>query len=242
MSTLPVNSAAPMSSTTVTLWPDGSTLTSSALTSIAMSEIMQQLTAQMEGINPITQASAYEKVRLDWQTQGQPAYAITEDIAFLQCFEEDDQYNRIRDVQISTASNSTITLTTTYQRVWRIKWTFYGPNSFDRARLIRTALFADVFHDALGQSDLYLVTDIAAPTRMPELINEQWWERSDFSIQLNEGVAETLTAPSMASVEFLLSSLSTQNQAGFGAVPFGSGQFGQTAILAQTSSTTTVQE
>ena len=89
-----------------TTFPDGSTLVSSALAPAALNALLQTLTCQMLGIDPASDALAYSKVRLDWPTGGQPAFAITDDVAFLRTTEEDDQYNRIRDKQISP-NNST---------------------------------------------------------------------------------------------------------------------------------------
>jgi hypothetical protein len=91
-----------------------------------------------------------------------------------------------------------------YTRVWSIAFAIYGPNSFDHARLIKSALFMDWTHDILAASNLYAVMDISDPRRVPELFSGQWWERVDFSCRFNEGITETTTTPSIASVEVIL--------------------------------------
>jgi hypothetical protein len=93
-----------------------------------------------------------------------------------------------------------------YQRTWRVFWTLYGPNSFDRARRLKSWLLDDAGHNYVAGSNVFLVTDVSAPRRVPEEINAQWWERVDFEAQFNENVVETSTADSVASAEVIVES------------------------------------
>lgn len=134
----------------------------------------------------------YNQVRIGWQQQGAPGWGITDDITVIRSVEEDDEYNRIRDVQYELI-NDVYTKVTTYTRVWRVFWTIYGPNSFDNGRKMRTRLFDQDIHDQFALSNLYLVTNPTAPVRIPEEKERlgQWFERVDFSAQFNEAVTET---------------------------------------------------
>jgi hypothetical protein len=51
---------------------------------------------------------------------------------------------------------------------------------------------------------MYLDTFIGTPSRNPELFQNQWWERTDFSARMNEHVTDTLTKQTMQSVEVTL--------------------------------------
>jgi hypothetical protein len=187
-----------------TTFPNGQALISSALAPQAISTLLQTLTCQMLGINPATDSLAYSKVRLEWPQAGQPGWGLGDDVCFVKCVEEDDSYNRIRDRRFGTQSGS-YGSTDTYTRVWRVSWALYGPNSFDNARLIKSALFsADFTHDTLAASSLYLVTDIPATRRAPEKFQNQWWDRSDLDIRLNEFVTETLAVNSISTAEVLV--------------------------------------
>lgn len=146
----------------------------------------------------------YALVRVDWQTQGQPTGTVTEDMVYVRAVEEDNPYNRIREVTYQPIDSVTMTHVTSYTRVWRVDWTLYGPNSFDRARVLRSAMFSQATHDQLAGSQLYLLTDVAAPQRVPEFFQEQWWERTDFSVLLNEFVTETAVVGSVGSVEIIV--------------------------------------
>ncbi len=146
---------------------------------------------------------AFYKVRIGWQEEGQPAWQICDDICAIIATIADDPYNRIRDVQFADNDETTLLQTTQYTRVWKVHLVLYGPNSFDNARLIKSCLFLGWVTDALANSNLYLITDVADPIRAPEEFEGQWWERSDIEFRLNENVLETITVQSVSSVEVI---------------------------------------
>lgn len=185
---------------TTTTYPNGQILTSSALTPVQMNDIIQPLTCGMIGINPPN----LSLVRVDWQTQGQPFIPTPgNDICFISCVPENVEYSKVRDRVFS--GKGPVTETWTYTRGWRISWVLYGPNSTDRARMIHSAvIFMDYFSDALSLSNLYPLSDPNQPTRIPEELNAQWYERADFSITLYEAVTETIDYAAVTSVEVLV--------------------------------------
>jgi hypothetical protein len=188
-----------------TTYIGGQVLTSTALSPVALNSILQTLTCHMLGIDPTVDPLAYSKVRISWPTVGQPAWANTDDVCFLQATEQDDQYNRIRDTAYVVVDPITFAKTTTYTRVWKVAWTLYGPTGFDNARLLKSGLFSTGFvDDTLANQALYLVSDVSATTRSPEKFSGQWWERTDLTVRMNEQVVETLTIPAISTVEVLL--------------------------------------
>jgi hypothetical protein len=174
------------------------------LTPSSLGVILQPLVCQMLGIDVSTDPLAYSKVRLGWQTLGQPGWGVSDDVCTIQATEEDDKYNRIRDLEYTAASSTSFTKTFIYTRVWRVAFSFYGPTGFDNARTLKSALLStDAIRYALAASALYVVSDMPATVRAPELFQGQWWERSDFSVRMNEQVTETQTVSAIASVEVL---------------------------------------
>lgn len=178
------------------------------LTPKQIDKAMQAATLAMLSIDPASDPNAYAEVRTSWPTTGQPGWKIDDDVCFLRCVEEDDEYNRIRDSELSSNDDTSVTETTTYTRVWRVFWVLYGKHSFDRARMIRSALQGQAIHDLLASSNLYFVPNPSAPQRVPELFGGQWWERTDFSARFNELVTETETIPTVASVEVIVNDAS----------------------------------
>ena len=188
--------------------PNVGTMTSSGLTQEQVSIIWQNLVLQCLGIAPSgpTDSAAYSQVRIDWPTPGQPAWPITQDVAFIRATEAPDRYNTAHEIQTVSQIGTTYPETTIYTRVWELSFIFYGPNSFDRARQIKACLYQDFVHDALAASNLYLNTVIGTPRRAPELFQNQWWERTDYTAQMNEQVTDTLTKQAAQSVEVRLQS------------------------------------
>ena len=182
------------------------------LTPNTVQTAMQLLTINMLGIPAPTSQNdpAYSAVRIGWQQRGQPFNFITDDVAYLRCMTVDDPaVNRQRDSQIVPNPADTndpprsVLQLYTYMRVWQTFWEFYGPNSFDRARKVHSALFTQAVHDtfaALGLS-LYWVPDSACPQRVPYFADGEWWDRMDFEARFNELVSETVVLPLAASVE-----------------------------------------
>jgi hypothetical protein len=184
--------------TTQTTYPNSQTLTSSALTRLQIETLIQTLTCGMLGINPPNG----EQVRINWPQQGQPFQDVDKDICYISCVTSEEQYTKVRDRQYQ-ANGQLTTEIWTYTRNWRVHWTLYGPACTDRARMIWSALFMDYFNDQLNLSQLFPVSDPTEPTRIPEEMNAQWFDRADFHMDMYEAVTETIDDTTVSSVEVL---------------------------------------
>jgi hypothetical protein len=170
------------------------------LTLSQLNELFQTLTMSILGLDSAKPASAYA-VRISWPTGGAPAWKIKEDVCFLKIVEQDNPYNRQRERSFDgSASNQA----TSYTRVINVSFVFYGPNSFDHAQTVRDGLFAQTNHDTLSANNLYMVPDIAAPVRCPELFEGQWWERVNVNMNFNELVVKNTAVNSLNSVTVTL--------------------------------------
>lgn len=185
---------------TTTTYPNGQTLTSTALTVQQINLVVQAITCGMLGIVPVDPS----KVRVDWQATGQPDVALpNQDSCYISCVTQDVDYSRVRDRSYS--GTGPVVETWVYTRGWRVEWACYGPNSFDRCRQIHSALFQDYFNDAFAaQGNLYPVLDPAEPVRLPELHNAQWYDASRFHCVFYEQVTETIEDRAVTSVELLV--------------------------------------
>jgi len=181
---------------------DGTTFTSTALELDELGGMLQDVLANLLGVNVATDADAYSKVRLAWKDQPAPVFGI--DSVTIQLTEADDHYAIRRERRLAQRNDTTLDATYHSTRVWSIRLIFYGPNSYRRAHMMRTALRLPTVHDALAASNVYLVPAIPAPVRSPELISAQWWDRSDLALTAYEGVADTVTVAAMASAEVLV--------------------------------------
>lgn len=187
--------------TTTTTYPNGQVLISSALTVDQINKIIQPLTCGMIGLV----SPDYSKVRVEWQTRGQPSQNVQTDVCYINCVPQDGEYTKIRDLQlVQSADNLPLMETWTYTREWRVHWCFYGPTSSDNARLVHSAMFMDYFNEQLNLSNLFPVSEFAMPTRVPEEFNAQWWERADFFCTMYEAVTETIQPGIATSVEVVV--------------------------------------
>lgn len=176
-------------------YPNGQVATSTALTDIQLSELIQTLTCGLLGINP----PDYSKVRVNWQAQGQPFQDEPEQVMYIQAVTSDTSYTSIRNTVKAEVDNLSVT-TITYTRNWRVSWVSYGPSAVDQMRAVHSGTFTDYFNFALNQNNVYPVSDPPEPSRVPEVINGQWFNRTDFYLEVYEGVTETITTPLVKSV------------------------------------------
>lgn len=184
---------------TSTVYPNGQVLVSSAITPVNFNLLMQTLTCGMLGINP----PDVSQIRIDWPTEGQPfVKSPAIDVCFLAIVPENVDYHLVRDRTFTGVGP--VTEEWSYTRGWRVSWTFYGPSSTDRARMVNSALFMDYFNDQLSLANLYPVLDPPQPTRTPEQFNAQWWERSDFHVIMYEAVTESIQDQAVVSVELIV--------------------------------------
>lgn len=180
-------------------FPNGQVLASTAITPLAFETQIQALTCGMLGINPVDP----NQVRINWQTQGQPSTDLPAvDVFYVACVPENVDYHLVRDRAWTSADTGPVTETWVYTRGWRVSWVSYGPNSTDRMRMVHSAvLFMDYFSDALSLINMYPVSDPPQPTRIPEQVQAEWWERADFHVVMYEQITETIQYGVVTSVE-----------------------------------------
>lgn len=134
-------------------------------------------------------------VRVAWPEDGAPAWPIDYDVCFLLIQPEPDPYTQQLEETWTEQDANDAAMSTAYTFVFRVGFTFYGPNSFDNADLVRSQLFASFTTTTLSSNNLALITDVPMPMRAPELWGGQWWDRSDLVARFNELVIRTSTTP-----------------------------------------------
>jgi hypothetical protein len=159
-------------------------------------------TCKMLNIDP-TKPEGKGKVRTTWPADGQPSWKINEDVIFLRVTPQDDKLARELNIVYykNELDNAFADKKTGYTRVHKVNWTCYGPNSYDNADIIRHMIFDNDFMYEFKKKNLALITDVPMPTRLPELYNAQWWERTDFSATFNEAVIREKKTPYIVSAD-----------------------------------------
>lgn len=141
-------------------------------------------------------------VRIAWEEGGQPAANITDNVVYVECFEVDSDYNRLRnESDIYESSPDEFTKETQYTRQMQVNLILYGSDSFDNAQTIRDNIFYPNNQLTLQQNHIYLVHDIPAPKRVPEYFQGLWWKRVDMSMRFNELVIKSISVPAITSIK-----------------------------------------
>ena len=166
--------------------------------------LFQKITALVIGYDydndPDTVGAA---VRISWPTEGMPAFKVDDDVTFIRAIERDSEYNRQRNMNMSDLPEWNLNMETDYTRVIEINWVFYGPNSFATAQAVRDNIFYPETQYLLNSNNLYLIPNITAPIRAPELFMSRWWERTDLTMLFNELIVRNVTIHAIKSVEVI---------------------------------------
>ena len=168
-------------------------------------DFFQEITCEMLRID-LSKKENQSKVRIAWPTGGAPGWKINDDICFLRITPIDDVMTRQLNICYDPVKNDEpyVKKQVGYTRVHKINWTLYGPNSYDNADIIRHMIFDFDYMKKFKEKNLFLITDVPMPTRLPEYYNGQWWERTDFSATFNEGVTRESEVPYIKNAEIIL--------------------------------------
>ncbi len=196
------NDANPVAGTPATLFNEDTTILEINGNTLTLSD---NATATLAGASLFaTDFAANTACRIAWNTDGAPAWSVGQDVISVQIVEEDDQYNRIRNRWNTENNDVSVTQNDQYTRCWEVTFIARGPGAFDSVRLIKSALLQDFTHDILQASQVYLVPDLPAPVRTPELFEGQWWQVTTLKCSFYEQVNETLTVQTVVSTEVIV--------------------------------------
>jgi hypothetical protein len=122
---------------------------------------------------------------------------------FLECSETEGAYNKQRDV--SFADNADFLIQTTgYTRIMKVQIILYGNDAYGNSQKIRDGMFNPIYKMQLALQNIYIIPNIAAPKRSPELLNELWWNRTDMTLEFNELVIRQTDVPFVESTEAII--------------------------------------
>lgn len=159
------------------------------LTMVQFEDLIQAVTVDILGWADLS-PSKNNDVRIGWLNA--PAFKRSENIVFLKGTEQEGQYNKQRDVisvdRVVSVSPpiSMVTQRTGYTRIMQVDYLIYGSDSYENAQAIRDGMFSPDIRYRLANQNLYLIPNMEAPKRSPELFATQWWERTDLTISFNE--------------------------------------------------------
>ena len=134
-----------------------------------------------------------KNVRIGWQSEGQPAFNIDENVIGLMVTIEPDPWDVQRDVTYQYVNELALTEKVTYYRVLNVQFQIFGPDSFNLADKLRSGLLSNNALLEMMALNVAPLTDIPTPIRVPYLFNGRWWDRTDVNCVFNNRVSREAT-------------------------------------------------
>lgn len=126
------------------------------------------------------------EIRLAYQQQSQPGWRHTDSVIAFYINSSQNQYNEdITDNYFYNEDNDNFDKESTFTRVIDCNISCYGPLSRDLATKLWAGIQSDENRLNLSKAGIYPVPKVPSPTYMPYEYNQQWWERSDVTLQFN---------------------------------------------------------
>lgn len=143
----------------------------------------------------LTTKESHKRVRFPWgsnlsyvNNSSSPMWNKDEDICIIYVLPYDDLYNRQRNISYEDMGEKDLLSVTTQTDVHLIRFVNYGPLAYEYARDIRNNIFKPEILEMLNTNYLFPTGELKAIQRVPELINNEWWNRADFEIVVNDFV------------------------------------------------------
>ena len=115
------------------------------------------------------------------KTGSAPAHNPQSSVCYIYVSPTDDGYGRQHHIRyINGASNDDgMTEADEYTEEYAVIFSCYGPDSYDRARLIRDGLYGIAVKNLLGAEKIYLKAGLPPLVQTHEIVNTQWVKRCD---------------------------------------------------------------
>lgn len=143
-----------------------------------LKDLLIDATIQITGLD-------YQYVLNAYQPNSAPFNEQAVNAAYLYLSQIDSNTDKATYTALTPSTPQAGIATQFYTRIIQCKWTLYGPDSFDLVDAIRNAMMTDAVREPLAVQGVFPMVGISAPTHMPELINNQWWDRSDLNVRFS---------------------------------------------------------
>lgn len=124
------------------------------------------------------------------RANSQPFQNPLEDVCYYMVLPADNPINRQMDTRYEALNEKGAKQIHSYTRVILLQLTFYGPNAYDNAHLVRMELVSGSRENLLAKNGLHIIPDIAEPNLSWELYQNKWLMRADLAAQFNNRVSD----------------------------------------------------
>lgn len=145
-----------------------------------------------EAISMILEIDDNKTIRFGWGTStnagSAPYFSRNQNVVIIFDTIVDDPINRTQEIDFDNGTEGKLNYINTHIDVHEFVFVCYGPDSFEWARNIRNNISMPHVENYLHKNNLFLIPDISGVQVSPELIDGEWWDRTDTKIRFNEKV------------------------------------------------------
>jgi hypothetical protein len=164
------------------------------LTLRQIEDLLRRMTLDITGLDG-------DNVRFAYPSKGQPAWDIDKNYVVITVAPANNPYDKFRDIKFKEFDNNNAEQEVAYTRVFSCLWTLYGPNAYDLADELRSGILLEENRRTLAVNDIFPLTQVPTPVRIPYDYNGQWWERVDIQAYYNVGTLRTSKIPYLKSAD-----------------------------------------
>lgn len=164
------------------------------LTLRQIEDLLRTMTLNITGLDG-------DKVRFAYPAKGQPAWDIDKNYIVITLAPVSNPYDKLRDIKFKEFDDDNAEQEVFYTRVFSCLWTHYGPDAYDLADELRSGLLLEENRRTLAVNDIFPLTQVPTPVRIPYDYNAQWWERVDLQAYYNVGTLRTSEMPYLKSAD-----------------------------------------
>ena len=186
-------------------------------TSKDMESIFASVVMTILKLDPNT---SHKRVRFPWgsnissvMNSSAPAWKKNEDVCFIYALPQDDSYNRQRNRRYVDRGGRDLVEIEEYTDVHYLNFVNYGPKAYECARDIRDGLFRHEIRRLLRENNFFLISDVPAIVRVPELVQGEWWNRVDVSARFNEFVRREYEMPVIEEISINVRNMNKDGEA-----------------------------
>lgn len=160
----------------------------------------------------------HKRVRFPWGSNlkagigSAPSWNRTEDVCVIYALPQDDVYNRTRNRKYEDRGGRDLITVDEHTDIHHMMFANYGPHAYECARDIRDGLFRDDIRRILKKSNFYMVPDVSAIKKVPDIYEGQWWNRVDFSAEFNEYVRRENTMMTIEEISIKATEVTSNGQ------------------------------
>lgn len=153
------------------------------LTQREFEDLMMTVARLLLGVGPADETSVRIPYGASSKTGSAAAHSPEKSVCYVHVEPTDDGYGTKHHIRYQNGATESDGMTEVdeYTEEYAVIFSCYGPDSYDRARLIRDGLFTQEAKRILSEMRVYVKTNLSPLAQTHDLMNTQWVKRCDLT-------------------------------------------------------------